>query len=82
MTWKPSHKHLRPYQVLQRVQNWSSNSNCLNWSLSLDEELEYEVEKILNSCMLHKMLQYLVQWKDYDNSHNDWEVVDNVKNYQ
>lgn len=45
-----------------------------------DTELEYEVEKILDSRLFRNKLQYLVKWKGYDDSHNDWEVVGNVKN--
>lgn len=47
-----------------------------------DAELEYEVEKILDSRLFRKKLQYLVKWKRYDDSHNDWEPVENVKNSQ
>ena len=38
----------------------------------LDDELEYEVEKILDSRISRRKLQYLVKWKGYNDSHNQW----------
>jgi hypothetical protein len=36
-------------------------------------EDEYEVEAILDSQMRYNSLGYLVRWKGYDESHNQWE---------
>jgi hypothetical protein len=40
----------------------------------VDNEEEYEVEAILDSRMCYNRLEYLVKWKGYDESYNQWEV--------
>jgi hypothetical protein len=39
----------------------------------IDGEDEYEVEAILDSRMRYNHLEYLVKWKGYDESNNQWE---------
>jgi hypothetical protein len=41
-------------------------------------EEEYEVEAILDSQMRYNRLEYLLKFKGYDESHNQWEVHTNV----
>uniref|UniRef100_A0A0X3Q5C8 Chromobox protein homolog 3 n=1 Tax=Schistocephalus solidus TaxID=70667 RepID=A0A0X3Q5C8_SCHSO len=39
---------------------------------------EYEVEKILDVKVVDGSEQFLVKWKDHDDSHNTWEPVGNL----
>jgi hypothetical protein len=39
---------------------------------------EYEVEAILDSQMRYNCLEYLLKFKGYDESHNQWEVHTHV----
>ena len=49
-----------------------------------DEPPTYEVEKILDKQIspITKQIKYLVKWKDYDNRHNSWEPIKNLKEAQ
>jgi hypothetical protein len=40
----------------------------------IDSEEEYEVEVILDSHMRYNRLEYLLKFKGYDESHNQWVV--------
>jgi hypothetical protein len=46
----------------------------------VDGEEEYLVEKILNSRMFRRKLQYLVKWEGYGVEHNTWEYSENIDN--
>ena len=46
--------------------------------VQVDNDLEYEVEQILDSCKYHNQLQYLVKWQGYDHGHNSWEPSTNL----
>ena len=45
----------------------------------VDEEEQYEVEKILDSKVVRKKFKYLVKWKGYPDSENSWEPEENVR---
>jgi hypothetical protein len=44
----------------------------------IDGEEEYKVEVILDSRMRYNRLEYLLKFKGYDESHNQWEVHTHV----
>jgi hypothetical protein len=44
----------------------------------VDGEEEYQVEAILDSQMYYNRLEYLLKFKGYDESHNQWEVHTHV----
>jgi len=46
----------------------------------IEGEDEYIVEKILDSRMFRRKLQYLVQWEGYGVEHNSWEYSESVAN--
>ena len=45
----------------------------------VDEKLEYEAKKVLDSRLYHGKLQYLVKWKGYPNEENTWEPEVNLE---
>jgi len=40
---------------------------------------EYVVEEILDSCLRHNKLEFLVKWEGYTNENNSWEPEDNCR---
>jgi hypothetical protein len=48
--------------------------------IEVDGIKEYEVEKVLNSRIRRKKLEYLVDWKGYDISERTWEPLENLAN--
>ena len=45
----------------------------------VEDEEEYEVEAILNSRYFRRKLQYLVRWRGYDESHDEWIAADQLE---
>jgi hypothetical protein len=74
--------HQHPVFHVDRLSPWQGST--VNEAPSppapihVDEELEYEVEEILDSCWYRNQYQYLVKWKGYDAGHNSWEPAANL----
>lgn len=45
----------------------------------VDDEDEWEVEKVLNSRFRYRKLQYLVKWKGFGEDGNTWEPAENLE---
>jgi hypothetical protein len=48
--------------------------------LEIEGHDEFEVERILDSRIHYRKVQYLVKWVGYDASHDSWEPVSHVDN--
>jgi len=48
--------------------------------VEVEGEEEYVVEEILDSCLRHNKLEFLVKWEGYMNENNSWEPEDNCRN--
>jgi hypothetical protein len=75
----PSYKALHPVFSVNRLSLWKGNKvNGMQppppkvVHFEDQAEPEYEIKTILNSKARGKGLSYLVQWKGYDKSHNQW----------
>lgn len=48
-------------------------------NIEIENDDEYEVEKILKQKRVNGQPFYLVKWKGYDTSENTWEPIANLK---
>jgi hypothetical protein len=48
--------------------------------VEIEGQEEFEVSKILNSRIIRKKLEYLIQWQGYDVSEKTWKPVANLRN--
>jgi len=48
--------------------------------VEVEGEEQYVVEEILDSCLRHNKLEFLVKWEGYMTENNLWEPKDNCKN--
>ena len=46
--------------------------------VTVEGDEEYEVERILDSRLHRRRLQYLVRWKDWGPEHDSWEPAENL----
>jgi len=74
----PPGMHQHPVFHVDRLSPWHGND--VNGSdppppppVQVDDALEYEVERILDSRKYRNQYQYLVKWEGYDAGHNSWE---------
>jgi hypothetical protein len=54
----------------------------LDKTTELENEEEYEVEKILAHRGEGPQTEYLVKWKGYDHDENTWEPIEHLTNAQ
>lgn len=53
--------------------NSNKNNECK------EQEQEYIVEKILDKRIRYGIVEYFLKWKDYDDTYNSWEPMENIK---
>ncbi len=49
-------------------------------SISVESEIKYEVENILEKRMINKEAHYLIKWKEYDALESTWKLKNNLLN--
>ncbi len=54
----------------------SDQKNKLSDSIVINDEDEWKIDDILNSCRYRRWLQYKVKWNDYDNDLNWYNADD------
>jgi hypothetical protein len=70
------HQHLVFH--VDRLSPWKGNdvNSCdppPSEPVEVEDQLEYEVQEILDSCKYRNQYQFLVKWKGYNARHNSWE---------
>jgi hypothetical protein len=73
----PSYKSLHPVFSVDRLSLWHGNDvNGIRppppAPVIIKDQEQYEIETILDSRKWGRGLQYLVRWKGYNKSHNQW----------
>lgn len=81
----PPSMHQHPVFHVDRLSPWHGNPiNGLDPPppppVQVNDALEYEVERILDSRKYRNQYQYLVKWEGYDAGHNSWEPAAHLTN--
>jgi hypothetical protein len=82
--------HLRPYfgsnnittitNNLNNNDNIQQNNNINTSNLNNSNNDTFLVEKILKEKILNGKKYYFIKWLNFDDSHNTWEPISNLKN--
>ena len=73
-----SMKHLHPVFHISLLEPAPQNAQITE-NVKIEEDDEYEVEKILKHKRINGRPFYLVKWKGYGTSENTWEPIANLK---
>jgi hypothetical protein len=49
-------------------------------SINIDEEDEWEIEKLIDRRLKRNRLEYLVRWKGWSSEYDEWKTVDQLQN--
>ena len=73
-----SMKHLHPVFHISLLEPALQNAQTAE-NIKIEDDDEYEVEKILKQKRVNGQPFYLVKWKGYNTSENTWEPIANLK---
>ena len=73
-----SMKRLHPVFHISLLEPAPQNAQTAE-NIEIEDDDEYEVEKILKQKRVNGQPFYLVKWKGYDTSENTWEPIANLK---
>ena len=73
-------KHLHPVFHILLLEPAPQNAQTTG-DIEIEDNDEYEVEKILKQKRINGQLFYLIKWKGYNTSENTWEPIVNLKGY-
>jgi len=80
----PNSIKIHPVVNVSRVRLYKSQvkgqKKILPKPVIIEEEEEFEVEKILNKRMVRRKEKFLVRWKDYTVGEDTWENKENLEN--
>jgi len=80
----PNSIKIHPVVNVSRVRLYKSQvkgqKKILPKPVIIEEEEEFEVEKILNKRMVRRKEKFLVRWKDYTVGEDTWENRENLEN--